>query len=612
MTSLPKRWGLQQKLVVALLVVGLLPLTTALVTSYLSQKATLTQTMGTAFQGLAKETSIKLGLLIEEFVTGAQLLASDKALYEALDNANASYPLETDPDQRLRELETRWLRRDPNRQNPPLQHEASSVLRTASRHSADLYGQLLLVDREGGLVAAASTPRHFRYRNETWWQAAYHRGRGAIYIGDIQWDTEMGRYTLPLAIPVRRGEEILGFLLAVHKIDRLFKPVTGVHIGSSDHIMLANSKGDLLFCPIFQVKNHILNKALVELIAKPEPGWMVSEVDVHYAGQDAIIGFAPVKLETVGLSNKSLGGEHWYIFTSQNPKETYGPLRTLLGWTAFSAVLGLGILIGLAVLVGRRVVTPIIRLRKAAQGITEEIKGLPQPPPVRQAGAGESVASQPPLQPLGVEEHAPALKIATGDEIEELAVSFSEMTQVLAQTREQLTLTTKRLEEMAITDELTGLYNRRYFWEELKAEFVRTLRFRLDLSCLMIDLDFFKEVNDRHGHRVGDRVLRDLARLLRENCREPDTLSRFGGEEFVAILPQTDAKGALVQAERLRRQVESRSFPADPGQALKLTISIGVASYPDDRITEIEDLVKIADDALYLSKQQGRNRIIQG
>lgn len=585
--------------------VGFLPLTTALVTSYLFQKATLTQTMGTAFQGLAKETSLKLGLLIEELVTGAQLLAGDKAVHEALDGANASYPSGTDPDQRLRELETRWLRRDLNRQNPPLQHEASSVLRTASRQSAELYGQLLLVDREGGLVAAANTPRHFRYRNDTWWQAAYHQGRGAIYIGDIQWDAEMGRYTLPLAIPVHRGEEILGFLLAVHKVDRLFKSVTGVHIGSSDHTMLANSEGDLLFCPIFQIKNHILNKALVELIAKPEPGWVVSKVDVHYAGRNAINGFAPVKLETVGLSNKSLGGEHWYIFTSQNPQETYGPLRTLLEWTALSAVLGLGILIGLAVLVSRRVVTPIIRLRKVAQEITEEIQGLPQP-------AGESVESRPSLQPLGVEKHTPALKIATGDEIEDLAVSFSEMTQALAQTHEQLALTTKRLEEMAITDELTGLYNRRFFFEELKAEFARTLRFRLDLSCLMIDLDFFKEINDRHGHQAGDRVLKSLAQLLLEHCREQDTLSRFGGEEFMAILPQTDSKGALVQAERLRRQVESRSFPIDQGQALKLTISIGVASYPDDRITEIENLVKIADDALYLSKQQGRNRIIQG
>ncbi len=133
------------------------------------------------------------------------------------------------------------------------------------------------------------------------------------------------------------------------------------------------------------------------------------------------------------------------------------------------------------------------------------------------------------------------MKIATGDEIEELAVSFSEMTRVLAQTREQLALTTKRLEEMAITDELTGLYNRRFFWEELKAEFVRTQRFRLDLSCLMIDLDFFKEINDRHGHQTGDRALKSMAQLLRENCREPDTLARFGGEEFVAILPQTDA-----------------------------------------------------------------------
>jgi diguanylate cyclase (GGDEF)-like protein len=600
MTALRKRTGLQQKLVVALLLVGLLPLMTALVSSYLSQKVLLQQTMGTAFQGLAKETSFKLGLLLEEFVTVAHLLASDPAFRVALAEAIASYSPGLDPDIKLRELERRWV----NSGSLPLNPRASSLLRTEGRQSPDRFGQILLVDRNGGLVAAASPPRHFRYREETWWQAAYQQGRGSVYIGDIQWDAEMGFYTLPVAVPVRHENGVLGVLLAVYKVDRLFKSVTKVHIGQSDHTMLANSNGDLLFCPIFQIRNHTLKKPLIDLIAQTEPGWVVSRVDVHYPGRDAINGFAPVRLEIAGLSRHSLGGQDWYIFTSQDPKETYGPLQTLLRWTALSALLGLGLLIGLTVLVSRRIVTPIMKLGKAARSITEEIKGLPQPP-----GAPLSVETQEQARPYG---HAPEIRLATGDEIEELAVSFSEMTQVLSQTREQLAMITKRLEEMAITDELTGLYNRRFFWEELKAEFVRTLRFRLDLSCLVMDLDFFKEVNDQYGHQAGDRVLRDLARLLRENCREPDTLARFGGEEFIAILPQTDATGAFVQAERLRKQVENHTFRMGPDRSLKMTISIGIASYPDGRVHEIEDLVKIADDALYLSKQHGRNRVSKG
>lgn len=589
MTSFQKRWGLQQKLMVTLLLLGLLPLTMVLVTSYLSQKATITQTMGTAFQGLAKETSIKLDLLIQELATKAQSIADEKSLQKALKKANAAYP----------------LRNNPDTQDHRLEPEAAQVLRKAIQERADLYEQLLLVDREGGVVGSAYPPRHFQYRDETWWQAAYHRGRGAIYIGDIQWDAELGRYTLPLAMPVRVDGEVLGVLLTVNNVERLFKSVTSVHIGQADHTMLANSKGDLLLCPIFLIKNHILDKAFIREIAKPEPGWKATRIDVHYPGRDAINGFAPVQPEISDLSDQSFGGQRWYIFTSQDPRETYAPLRTLLKWTALSAVLGFGILIGLAVLVSHWIVTPIKKLHGFVQDITEGIRGLP----ASSDKSGASQSSRPLMKILGSK---PALGITTGDEIEELAESFGEMTQALAWTQDQLALTIRRLEESAITDELTGLYNRRFFWETLKDEFSRTKRFHLNLSCLMIDLDFFKKVNDRYGHQAGDQVLKDLARILHKNCRDPDTLARFGGEEFVVILPQTDAKGAVFQAERLRQKVEAHSFMIGAGGMVKMTISVGAASYPDDRITEIGGLVNIADEAMYTSKQQGRNRVVQG
>ena len=252
-----------------------------------------------------------------------------------------------------------------------------------------------------------------------------------------------------------------------------------------------------------------------------------------------------------------------------------------------------------------RIVTPIKKLRRAVQKITVGIREFPGSS--EKIGAGLSFPSPP-----EVPAEEPALEIRTGDEIEALAESFAEMRRALSRTEEKLALTIKRLEETAVTDELTGLYNRRFFWEALKDEFARTLRFHLDLSCLMIDLDFFKKVNDRYGHQAGDQVLRDLAQILRGNCRELDTLARFGGEEFVVILPQTDAKGAVFQAERLRRKVEAHSFKIDGDVTLTMTISVGAASYPDERIVEIGGLVKLADDALYASKQQGRNRVVKG
>ncbi|MBI3811962.1 MAG: diguanylate cyclase, partial [Nitrospirae bacterium] len=359
--------------------------------------------------------------------------------------------------------------------------------------------------------------------------------------------------------------------------------------------MLASSNGSLLFCPVFQIKNHTLSQALTEGIFKDWDGWSTTRVDVHYPGREAINGFSPVNLKIEDLSPKSLAGQRWYIFTSQNPEETYGPLRSLIGWTALSAGLGLLILVALAVLVIRTIVRPILLLRGQAHEIIQGIQALP-------VDRGKMIA------PLAL----PKMNIHTGDEIEDLAEAFSEMAGTLESTRRLLTETTRRLEEMAITDDLTGLYNRRYVMEELKAEFSRSMRFGLPLSCMVIDLDLFKEVNDRYGHLAGDAVLRQISDLFHNHFREPDILARIGGEEFLAILPQTDVQGALVKAEWLRDQVERQAFTVDSGKTIRMTISIGVAAYPDERIHNMDHLFKVADDALYRNKETGRNRVSQG
>lgn len=164
--------------------------------------------------------------------------------------------------------------------------------------------------------------------------------------------------------------------------------------------------------------------------------------------------------------------------------------------------------------------------------------------------------------------------------------------------------------ELAIRDDLTGLFNRRHFQEVLHIEWKRAVRFRRALTVLMIDVDFFKSFNDTHGHLFGDQVLRRIAELLHRNVREVDTLARFGGEEFVVLLPDTDRAGALHVAEKLRQLVERERFPIpgeDKHQAL--TISLGIAGYPDDA-PQMDDLIDHADIALYDAKDSGRNRVV--
>jgi diguanylate cyclase (GGDEF)-like protein len=171
----------------------------------------------------------------------------------------------------------------------------------------------------------------------------------------------------------------------------------------------------------------------------------------------------------------------------------------------------------------------------------------------------------------------------------------------------ELSISNQRAQEAALTDVLTGLYNRRYAMERLTQEWAEAERGRRPLSVLMLDIDHFKEVNDNHGHGVGDAVLRQFADTLRIFSRAPDVTCRFGGEEFLLIATDTALKGALLLAERIRSSVE-RKVLAATGTPLHLTVSIGVAEKSATQ-ANIDQLIKAADDALYRAKQHGRNRV---
>lgn len=166
-----------------------------------------------------------------------------------------------------------------------------------------------------------------------------------------------------------------------------------------------------------------------------------------------------------------------------------------------------------------------------------------------------------------------------------------------------------RTRELSVRDELTGINNRRYFQQMLQMEWKRAVRFRRQLSLIMLDVDHFKSYNDTFGHLQGDGVLKQMGALLKKNLREVDTVARFGGEEFVLLLPDTDKRGAIVVAEKVRAVVERHVFAAEDGkETRRITVSAGVAAFPDD-VAEMDDLIDSADIALYRAKENGRNRV---
>jgi diguanylate cyclase (GGDEF)-like protein len=208
--------------------------------------------------------------------------------------------------------------------------------------------------------------------------------------------------------------------------------------------------------------------------------------------------------------------------------------------------------------------------------------------------------------------HLMVVFCASGERLDRLG---SEDRLVLAAVANDLTIAVENSElykltkTLAITDELTGLYNYRYMLQRLEDEIERARRFGRSLSMLMLDADVFKAFNDTHGHIAGDTALADLAATLRSSVRDIDVVCRYGGEEFAILLPETDAEGAFVAAEKVREAVAAHAFAdADGARTQRITMSIGLSTFPrpaGDR----EALLRQADDALFIAKRSGRNRV---
>jgi diguanylate cyclase (GGDEF)-like protein len=166
------------------------------------------------------------------------------------------------------------------------------------------------------------------------------------------------------------------------------------------------------------------------------------------------------------------------------------------------------------------------------------------------------------------------------------------------------------LKKISMTDGLTGIENRRSLEDRLREMWSHSVRLHEPMALVMCDIDKFKSVNDNYGHQAGDAVLKEFARLLKDEAREIDRVGRYGGEEFLLILPGTVLDAAVTFAERLREKVENHTFSYEGG-TLRRTMSCGVAASPHPRVKDQEALVRAADDALYVAKETGRNRVVR-
>ena len=225
---------------------------------------------------------------------------------------------------------------------------------------------------------------------------------------------------------------------------------------------------------------------------------------------------------------------------------------------------------------------PVIMLSAGKKGVMDKVKGL-------EIGASDYL-----------------IKPFDSSELLARIIVFLKMQRLQEELKEKNAL----LEKLSITDELTGIYNRRYFCEYMNMHMALAKRHNYQIGCIMIDVDLFKKVNDTFGHDVGDKVLKGIARLMKDKIREGEIIARFGGEEFIVGLCRVDTSGAMIAAERIRKAVEGANLSDDANNPLKMTVSIGIALYPQQGVSNLDELIKAADDALYHAKRTGRNRVV--
>ncbi len=449
--------SLQAKLIASILSVGLISGILVLGLIYFNGTGTLKQTIGETFKEFAETISGNIESSIGHHIEEAQLMAATSGVATTVEESNLLYEGESDEAirARVREIEARWVRAVGMNAYlfEILNNRATLYLKDFLANSKDreVHQFILLTNEKGAVVAATQKPAHYDYSGEAWWRAAYNEGIGKVFVGDISEDKDAGGFTFNIATPIMKGGRTIGVLLMSHNVEKFFKPITSAKVGRTDHVMLANSMGEILFCPIFPIKSHRVDPLLSPRIFKETSGWTSSAHDVHYPGRDTLNGYAPVKI-TSTMGKENFGGEQWYVFTSQDPSETYGPIYILLKWIALSGLLGAAIIGVLGYLAAGRIIRPIRLLQTGAERI----------------GSGDM-------------DHR--IQVNTGDEIEDLAHQFNDMTAKLKlfyiKLEEMVKERTRELEqsneEISILYSMVSALNRSLDMEETVEESMKTM-----------------------------------------------------------------------------------------------------------------------------------------
>lgn len=409
-TARNRRWGLKAKVIVSMLLVGLIPLVIGLGMAFWQGSQEIREVSGESFEALATEAARKVDLLLAEEIAHTARIANDPLLIQELERRRDARDGVTTSATALPNPERQWSAREPGALKAILENPFSALLHDYFTGSHSAPGQLLphvvrsstkmlfLTDGQGQLVASMTTHPAFRHQDTRWWQGAFNKGVGNLYIEDIHFDDLAKAYVFTVSLPVmdRLRYEAVGVLHRVIDAKEFFSPSTqAIRFGKTGHVMLIDSNGIVISCPFLPTGVPLSDPSIIPLITPQHPGWVQVRSDGHGGQATSVIGFAPLP-ETSRATNGSLTHGSWHTFVWQSSDELFAPIRHLFVWVTVFGAVALVLLASLGYLAAGRIVTPVRQLQLAAQAI----------------GRGDLRTP---------------IHIQTGDELEDLAEEFNRM-----------------------------------------------------------------------------------------------------------------------------------------------------------------------------------------
>ncbi len=524
MRAVRRTGGLQRKFFIALLIVGIVPGMVALWATYHSSTASLKEAIGEGFQEIARSTSIRLAGAVDDEI--------DRAARLALIVANRQEPLHgpaTSP------ISARYL------------HEWAQE----SRH----YLRVTVADHQGRVVASTDPALSREQADHTWWKEAMQAPPGAAYVSNVTHDPAINDAIFHVAVPIadKTGGSATGAIDLVIRHQLLTHLILPIHIGTTGHAMLLDTQGTPLICPVLPPTAHLIPSNLMNRLALDHPLWLVADDDAH-GGRDAIVGASPVRF-THPLTPSSLDGNRWYAFVRQAPEETYAPIYSLL---LSVGVIGFGLVIALSAfgfVVGYRIVKPLTALQREAEGLRLTL-AIPR----------TDRSAEPAAPPLSQE-------YRTGDEIEDLATTFSAMRTVL---EANLRTIRSQQHELIRQEKLASV-------GQLLAALAHDLRNPLGVirssAQVVLEGPQEKAIRQEMARYIIDEVDKLSQRLhdfLRYARQKPPDLAACAAEDVLrAALKQWEAQGGHEQV-RVERRFE-RDLPLiriDPEQIKEALMNV--------------------------------------